>query len=70
MAEAYLRDQRMPAENWDGLRFGWGENVDTMWKSVWLEIERRDGNWVVIKIDRNDEELPDDRVGFHALIEA
>ncbi|MDX1582731.1 MAG: hypothetical protein R3338_03950 [Thermoanaerobaculia bacterium] len=67
MAEHHLREQSVPEKEWNGLRFGWGENVDTMWKSVWLEVERRDDAWIVTKIDRNDEKLPEKRIGFHEL---
>lgn len=67
IAEAHLREKDIPLSEWDGLKFAWGENVDTMWKSVWLEVERRDGDWVVTKIDRSEETLPEEREGFHEL---
>lgn len=67
MAEKHLRDRQIPTGEWNGLRFGWGENVDTMWKSVWLEILRRDDAWIVTRIDRRESELPDSELGFHSL---
>jgi hypothetical protein len=64
MAEGHLRNRGIPPAEWEGLRFAWGENLDTMWKSVYTEIERRDGKWVVTAIDRSDEALPPEREGF------
>jgi hypothetical protein len=64
MAESHLMDRGIAAEEWEGLRFGWGENLDTMWKSVYTEIERRDGEWVVTTIDRSEEALHPEREGF------
>lgn len=67
LAESHLSSRDVPESRWDGLRFGWGENVQTMWRSVWLEIERRGDDWVVTKIDRNEDPLPPEREGFHEL---
>lgn len=67
LAEEHLNRTGVPESRWSGLRFGWGENVQTMWRSVWLEIERRGDQWVVTKIDRNEEPLPAEREGFHEL---
>lgn len=67
MAEAHLAGKDVPTSEWSGLRFAWGENVETMWRSVWLEVERRGDQWVVTKIDRNEDPLPPEREGFHQL---
>lgn len=67
LAEIHLHQKNVPVDQWPGLRFGWGENVDTMWRSVWMEIERRGDQWVVTKIDRSKDALPEDRLGFQLL---
>lgn len=64
MAEEFLRAKGIPATDWDGRRFGFGESVTGLFKSVYLEIVRRDGDWVVTKISRLHEELPADKAGF------
>jgi hypothetical protein len=66
MAEADLRERDVAPVN--GMRFRWSENpVNGMWASIVTEIERRDGQWIVTRLDRNREPLPDDETGFRAL---
>ena len=66
MAEEHLRDTDVPATEWPGLRFRWSENLtDSMWASVVVEIERRGEQWIVTKLDRNAEKVPE--TGFRAL---
>jgi len=66
MAEEHLRTAGVPAPEWDGLRFRWAENLtDAMWASVVVEIERRGGNWIVTRLDRNRETVGE--TGFRAL---
>jgi hypothetical protein len=66
MAESHLRERSVePAE---GMQFRWSENpAGGMWKSVVVEIERRGAEWIVTRIDRNREPLPDSETGFRAL---
>lgn len=67
MAEEHLDARgRAPCEN-GNLRFGYGENIDTMWKSIYIEVERRDGEWVVTRLDRNSEELDAAELGLRQL---
>lgn len=60
-AEEWLRQRGIPSEKWGGLRIRHSENTPnaTGWKSVIIEIERRDGNWVVTSIHRRPEVLTD-----------
>ena len=53
-AEAWLRERGIPPEKWSGMRFRHIENTPNAkgWKSVMIEIERRDGQWIVTSIDR------------------
>jgi hypothetical protein len=53
-AEAWLRERQIPPDKWSGLRFRHAENTPNAkgWKSVVIEIERRDGEWIVTDIDR------------------
>ena len=68
MAEKELRRGGVDEASWRGRKFRWSENVDGgMWASVILEIERRDDQWVVTRLDRNAERVADSEVGFRAL---
>lgn len=66
MAEAHLRATNVPESEWPGLRFRWSENLtDSMWASVIVEIERREEQWVVIRLDRGREGVGE--TGFGAF---
>jgi len=66
MAEAHLREGGVAPES--GMRFRWSENpVDGMWASIVTEIERRGEQWIVTRLDRNRQPLPDGETGFRAL---
>lgn len=60
MAEQHLRTANVPEADWAGRRFRWSENLtDSMFASVIVEIERRGGDWIVTRLDRNREPLPE-----------
>jgi hypothetical protein len=66
MAESHLRER--DAAPVEGMRFRWSENpADGMWASIVTEIERRGDAWIVTRLDRNREPLPDGETGFRAL---
>jgi len=66
MAETSLRERALAPAH--GMRFRWSENpVDGMWGSIVTEIERREDQWIVTRLDRNREALPDGETGFRAL---
>src|ERR1700759_2619768 len=68
LAEERLRADGVATEAWPGRRFGFGQNLDgAMWASVQLEIERRGDQWIVTRIDRNREPLPESETGFRSL---
>ena len=53
LVESTLQGERVAEETWEGMVFGFGENVTgSQWASVYTEIERRGGRWIVTKIDR------------------
>jgi len=54
MAESHLRDRNVDSTQWPGLKYRWSENLDGgMWASVIVEIERRGEQWIVTRLDRN-----------------
>jgi hypothetical protein len=59
-AEAWLRERGVPEKEWAGLRIRHSENTPgAPWKSVVIEIERRNGEWIVTDIDRRPDQLTD-----------
>lgn len=68
MAEQRLRERGVPPAQWPGLRFRWAENLTGgMWAAVVLEIERRGEQWIVTRLDRNREPVPEEETGFREL---
>jgi hypothetical protein len=68
MAEEFLRAKNIPESAWNGCRFGYGGHGGTgPFKSVYTEIERRNGNWVAVKLDRSKQELPPERTGLQVI---
>jgi hypothetical protein len=53
-AEEWLKKRGVPREKWSGMRIRHAENTPNArgWKSVVIEVEFRDGNWIVTDIDR------------------
>ena len=60
-AEEWLRSRGVPPDRWSGLRIRHAENTPNAkgWKSVVIEIERRDGQWIVTDIDRRPDPVID-----------
>jgi hypothetical protein len=68
MAEEHLRAEGVDEARWPGAIFRWSENVTGgTWASVVLEVERRGAQWIVIRIDRFPEPLPESEVGFRVV---
>ena len=66
MAERYLNEAHIDTTQWPGRKFRWSENVEGgVWASVIIEVERRDDDWIVTRIDRSAERIED--VGFREL---
>jgi hypothetical protein len=70
LAEAYLKGKSIPEERWEGARFRYGAGGGTgPFKAVYMEVERKKGNWVVVKLDRRKEELDPADSGFTVIRE-
>jgi hypothetical protein len=69
LAETQLRDRGLASDRWNGARVRHGENTPNgMWGSVVMELERRDGQWVVTRLDRNREPLRSDECGLEVVV--
>lgn len=65
MAEKNLAERGASPEN--GMRFRWSENHDGFFAAAITEIERRNGEWVVVRLDRLEEPLPAGEIGLTRL---
>jgi hypothetical protein len=66
MAEELLRSQG--AEAAPGTKFRWAENHDGFFASAITEVERRGDQWVVTRLDRSKEKLPEGELGLKQLV--
>lgn len=65
LAEKHLRAAGVTEAEWEGRRFEWGGAIDTPpFKGLVLGCKRKDGAWVITRIDRRKDGVPADQVGF------
>lgn len=68
LAEEWLNGQSVAADRWEGTRFGYGAGGGTgPFKAVITEVERKQGNWVVVRLDRRKTELEPADAGFKVV---
>ena len=65
MAEDFLRQRAEPVAS--GAKFRWAENQDGFFASAITEVERRGDQWVVTRLDRSKEKLPEGELGLKQL---
>jgi hypothetical protein len=71
LAEEYLNGKAVPPERWEGARFRYGAGGGSgPFKAVIMEVERRQGNWVAVRLDRMKTELGHDEAGFKIVKDA
>lgn len=65
LAERELRARDLPDYEWSGRSFRHAENTPGgTWASVVIEIERRGDEWIVTRLDRKTEPVPEDHTGL------
>jgi hypothetical protein len=68
LAERDLRARGVDVAQWNGIVYRHGENTPGgMWGSVVIEVERRDGEWMVIRLDRNRDALAEEQTGLQRI---
>lgn len=68
LAEEWLSAQGVAQDRWEGARFGYGAGGGSgPFKAVITEVERKQGNWVVVRLDRRKTELEPADAGFKVV---
>ena len=68
LADRYLRDAGIPESEWEGRRFHWGGTIDSPpFKGLVMECKRKEGAWVLTKLDRRKENILAEEMGFREL---
>ena len=61
----YLKEHHIPESEWEGYRGGYTDNVETAGhRSVYTEVTRRNGAWVITQIDRRPDPVPGSQTGL------
>lgn len=68
LAEAWLGERGIGPERWEGSRFGYGAGGGSgPFLAVITEVERKQGNWVVVRLDRRKTALEPADSGFKVV---
>ncbi len=71
LTEKHLRDAGVPESEWEGRRFEWGGPIDSPpFNGLVLGCKRKNGSWVIIRLDRRKDGVPDDQIGFREIVGA
>jgi hypothetical protein len=68
-AEAFLQKAGIGSELWEGKKFAWGGQMtdSPYFKGMYMEMIRRDGQWVVTALDRSKTPLEPNRLGLREI---
>ena len=68
LANQFLRDLGIPEPEWEGRRFHWGGAIDSPpFTGLVMQCKRKDGHWVLTKLDRRKDGVTPDEQGFREL---
>ncbi len=68
MAARFLTEQGVPQEDWEGRRFEWAGPIDSPpFTGLVLGCKRKEGQWVVTKIDRRKNGVTAEETGFREI---
>jgi len=69
VVEDHLRTSGVPESEWEGLSFGWGGQLieSPRFKGLYMELTRREKDWVLTRLDRRLDPIPEDVLGLHTL---
>ncbi|HEX2611996.1 MAG TPA: hypothetical protein VHO02_00190 [Fibrobacteria bacterium] len=70
LADRHLRDSGVPEAEWEGKRFQWGGLIDSPpFTGLVLGCKRKEGAWVITKIDRRKTGVRKEELGFREMME-
>jgi hypothetical protein len=65
LAETHLRASAVPAPDWEGKRFRWAGAIDSPpFTGLVMECKRKEGNWVLTKLDRRKDGVDGEVLGL------
>jgi len=68
LAEKFLLDSGVPELDWEGRRFHWAGAIDSPpFTGLVMQCKRKDGKWVLTKLDRRKDGVTADEIGFREL---
>ena len=69
MTEKHLREAGIAEADWEGRRFHWAGPIDSPpFTGLVLQCKRKEGQWVLTKLDRRKDGVTADQVGFREII--
>lgn len=68
MAENDLKARGVSESEWEGRRFHWAGRIDSPpFTGLVMECKRKDGQWVLTKLDRRKTGVTPDETGFREI---
>lgn len=68
LVEEHLRAHGVPETEWDGRRFEWGGVIDSPpFTGLVMGCKRKDGQWVITKLDRRKDGVKDEETGLREV---
>jgi len=68
LAEGDLRARGLPESEWEGRRFHWAGPIDSPpFTGLVLQCKRKEGNWVITKLDRRKDGVTAEETGFREI---
>jgi hypothetical protein len=71
-AEAHLRQRGIEPSTWEGKKFAWGGQLteSKYFKGLYMELIRRESQWVVTALERSKTPLVPERLGLREITPA
>ena len=68
LSEEHLRAAGVPEAAWEGRRFEWGGVIDSPpFNGLVLGCKRKEGQWVITRLDRRKDGVKPEEIGFREL---
>jgi hypothetical protein len=68
LTERHLREAGVPEAEWEGRRFHWAGPIDSPpFTGLVLQCKRKEGQWVLTKLDRRKDGVTAEETGFREI---